>query len=92
MDDLKAEAQPVRIRKKRSRRSHPKRKTSFWLLIILLITCIISAFTMNIPSLIDNYLSFMDNTSRPTDLHRMYHEQERQASPVTKNEDLKSRQ
>jgi len=84
MDDIKDEAQPVRIRKRRSRRSHPKRKTSFWLIVILLITFIVSAFTMNIPSLIDRYLNFMDKTYRPMDTDRIHYEKERQAPAPTK--------
>jgi flagellar basal body-associated protein FliL len=83
MDDIKSETQPVRIRKRRSRRSPPKRKTSFWLMIILLVTFILSAFTMNIPSLIDKYLNFKDKTYRPMDTDRMQYEQERQASSET---------
>ena len=85
MDDIKAEEQPVRIKKKRSRRIHPKRKTLFWLLIILLITCILSAFTMNIPSLIDKYFNLMDKAYRPMDTDRMQYEKERQApAPIKK--------
>jgi len=84
MDDTKAEEPPVRIKKKRSRRSHLKKKTSFWLLIILLITCILSAFTMNIPSLIDKYFNLMDKTYRPMDTDRMHYEKERQAPAPTK--------
>jgi len=92
MDDIKAEAQPpVRIRKKRTRRSHPKRKTSFWLLIILLITFVLSAFTMNIPSLIDKYHNFMDKTYRPMDTDRMHYEKEKQASSATTKENMKNR-
>jgi ABC-type microcin C transport system permease subunit YejE len=91
MDDIKAEAEPVRIRKRHSRRSHPKRKTSFWLLLILLITSILSAFTMNIPSLIDKYLNFMDTTYRPMDTDRVQYEKEEQASPATKKDDLRNR-
>ncbi len=84
MDESKAEAEPVKIRKRLSRHSHPKRKTSFWLMVILLITFILSAFTMNIPSLIDRYLNFTDKTYRLTDTDRMQYEKERQAPAPTR--------
>jgi hypothetical protein len=82
MDKIKAEEKPVvdRIRKRRSGRIHPKKKTFFWLLIILLITLIFSAFTMNIPTLIDKYLNFMDKTYRPMDTDRMTYEKEKSAA------------
>lgn len=53
-------------------------------MIILLVTFILSAFTMNIPSLIDRYLNFMDKTYRPMDTDRMQYEKERQVVPTTK--------
>ncbi|MBM4272715.1 MAG: hypothetical protein FJ139_11265 [Deltaproteobacteria bacterium] len=73
------------------RRTYQKRKTSFWLMIILLITFILSAFTMNIPFLIDRYLNFMDKTYRPMDTERMHHEKSRQEPPAAKKEVPKNR-
>jgi len=84
MDETNSESEPVRIRKRHSRRRHPtKRKTSFWLIIILLVTFILSAFTLNIPALIDKYLTFTDKTYRPMDADRMQYEREKQASAPT---------
>lgn len=82
MEEIKAEADPVRIRKRRSRRTYAKRKTSFWLLIILLITFILSAFMMNIPPLIDKYLNFTETPHRPVDAERISHEKEHQTFPA----------
>lgn len=85
MNNAKAETEFVKIRKKRSRHHHPKRKTIFWLMIIILVTFILSAITLNIPTLIDKYLNFADKTYRPMDTDRIHHEQEKQASaPINK--------
>jgi len=85
MDTREVESDHRKTSKRRSRHNHPNRKTSFWLMIILLITFIISAFTINIPSLIDKYMNFADKTYRPVDTQRMQYEQEKQATSAGKN-------
>jgi hypothetical protein len=84
MNELRSEIEPVRTRKRRSRHRHPKRKPFFWLLIILLITFMLSAFAMSIPSLADKYLNFTDKAYRLTDSDIMHYKQEMQKSETTK--------
>lgn len=60
-------------------------------MIILLLAFILSAFTMNIPSLIDQYINFMDVSYRPMDIDRIQYEKKHQTSSAVKKDGLENR-
>jgi hypothetical protein len=65
--------------KRRAKRYFTKR-TLFWLLIIVLCSLVMSAFTVTTSSFIEKFYKFMDTSYRPMDTDRGVYEQEKGAA------------
>jgi hypothetical protein len=72
-----------RIGQRRSKQLLQRKRTLFWLAIIVLFSFMISAFTDIIPFMIDQFYKYTDTSYRPMDKDRMIFEQEQQSSKGT---------
>jgi hypothetical protein len=63
--------------KRRVRDYVTRRRTFFWLLIIVLVSFVLSAFTGGISMIIERFYRYMDPSYRPMDRDRGVYEQEK---------------
>jgi|WetSurMetagenome_2_1015567.scaffolds.fasta_scaffold1327063_1 hypothetical protein len=62
------------------RKKLSRKRTFFWLLIILFVSLVLSAFIGTFDVFIEKYFSFKDESYRPMDLDRIRHELEKSKS------------
>jgi hypothetical protein len=73
-----------RIGQRRSRKLLQRKRTLFWLAIVVLFSVMISAFTGIIPYMIDKFYKYTDTSYRPMDTERMIYEQTKQPPSKSK--------